>query len=47
MAEHRMYTCFAIFVGSPVLAQFFSIEFLQLFYAVLSLLELFFDIYFL
>ena len=32
---------FSIFAGSPVLAQFFSIEFLLLFYAVLSLLELF------
>ena len=46
MAGHRVYTCFSIFAGNPVLAEAFCIDFLQLFYAVLRLLEFFFDIYF-
>ena len=41
-AGHRVYTCFSIFVGNPVLAEAFCIDFLQLFYAVLRLLEFFF-----
>ena len=47
IAGHRIYTCFRIFVGNPVLAEAFCIDFLQLFYAVLkwSFLNFFFLIY--
>ena len=46
-AERRIYTCFSVFVENLILGGGFSIGFLPLFYVVLSLLELYFDICFL